>query len=227
MFGMGIVLLVNCILMAVLIVELRSARTQANHIQTQVAPVIQTMNTVASVVDLGSRALHGNVFDAVNSLLQTNFQAVASDVYRTADKIEKAFDMDPYPNPNSAGFMSVAQYSSLVRSIASAVQGLTPKFPSPAPIDPDGDGGLLDVLTYITTWADSQTNVTSIRSLAQTCDIVLDAALSLNWSGCYSWGSANTAVWDASSAKPTVTKIQQYCEQVSKMTSQMKSHRFD
>jgi len=177
-FGMTLVLLVNCILIGTLVVELRQAKQQVNHIQTQMAPVIQAASSLASL----GRMIHGNVPDMINSLLQSNFQRLGSDVYQQAEKVEAAFDQ-----PTDMNMLNVAKYSSLVKSISARLTTFNPPFPETPSSDPDGDTGVLNVLSYITAWIDLQTNVTSISNLGKSCDIFSQAMINTDWSGYYSW----------------------------------------
>jgi len=212
-FGMGLVLVVNCVLIGVLVIELRQAKAQATHIQTQFAPVVQSATALVSVALGVSRAIHGNVPDMVNGLIQTNYVKLGSDVSTTAQKVQNVFDT------GDADLLGVAQYSALVRSISNQIKLLNPSFTSPAIPDPDGDSGVLDILTYITSWADLQVNVTSLSALGQSCDIMIDAMVGTDWSGYYSWGDGRySSTWNANNIKDTLTQIQRYCRRAEKMS---------
>jgi len=201
--GMAVILVVNVVLIGALLVELRSAKAQATHIQTQFAPVLESVTALASL----GRFLHGNVPDMINGLLQSNFQKLGTDVYQTANRVETAFD-----SSSDYHLQQVAKYSSLVESISARITTFNPIFKQPAVPDPDGDGGILNILTYLTSWVDLQTNATSIIALGQTCDTFAQAMLNTDWSGYYEWNqNQNYATWNANGMKATIQTIQLYC----------------
>jgi len=207
--AMSLVLVINIVVIGALLVELREARTQATHIQTQFAPVIQSVNALASV----GRVIHGNVPDMINGLLQSNFQKLGSDVYQTASRVESAFD-----SSNDYHLLQVARYSALVESISARLTTFNPIFAKPAVPDPDGDGGVLNILTYVTNWADLQSNATSLIALGQTCDTFAQAMLNTDWSGYYQWNNNQQyGTWNANGMKDTITSIQSYCRRVAVM----------
>jgi len=216
-FGMGIIILINCVLISVLILELRGARNQATELHNQVLPVLPVVKSAASIIGATARLIHGNVPDMVNALIQTNYQTIGLDVYKAASKVLSAVD-DSF----DSGLLSVAKYASLVKSISARVNTMKPDFPSPPSADPDGDGGILGIISYASQWADTQTNLTSIVALANTCVAMVDTMMNTDLSGYYTWGQGSYyGTWDVNGGmRQYLPKIMQYCVRISKITPQ-------
>jgi hypothetical protein len=162
-------------------------------------------------MDYPDRILHGSIPRAINNLIQSDYGAISRNVTKLSRGIQDLFDTASDYNQ-----LKVAQYSSLVTSVANKIGALRPQFtPVPRPSD---DQGLVNMISYLTEWAAEQTAPKEIGPLASSCTIMLDSLLNIDWSGRYSWAKGYFwSSWQANSAKSTAAQVYQYCDRISRL----------